>query len=257
MNTTIWKCLVTFFMITCSLCADPSENEIVSVLEKYIILNNPNVLDDMLPEERRERVEEFNKYYRELSGYLGKEEVFYFMRLSKLENVTAFVHDSAVLRVPIEYLEHYEEYNDEEKRQIGEFIWTHKQAGDLRLRHLRRIENPEVIEYLEEQYKAEGGPGTGRGYKIRKMLDEIYERSHSDDPEVEKVEQKTGAVAAEEPEQLESAVKPEESKQVSKENQLHEDTSNGSRWLWILAGLVLLSALGFVLSRRKKSSRKS
>jgi len=255
MKKSVSKPVLAFLMIISSLCAAPSENEILSVLEEYLVLNNPNVLDDLLPKERRERVEEFNTGYRKLSDDLGKEEVFYFIRLSRVENVTPFVHDSAVLRVPIEYLEHYEEYDDKEKRQIGEFIWEHKQAGNLRLRHLRRVENPSVVKYLEDQYEVEGGPRTGRGYEIKKMLDEIYTRDHSEDSAARKLEQKPVAVVAPEPNQSEVIAKPEESQQVLEEGQRHRVTSKESSWwLWIAGVLVLFLGLGFVLVRKKSST---
>ena len=226
-------------MIVSSLFAAPSENEILSVLEEYLILNNPNILDDLLPEERRERVEEFNADYRELSENLGKKEVFYFMRLSRVGNPSPFVRDSAILRVPIEYLEHYEEYEDGEKLQIGEFIWQHKKEGILRLRHLRRVENPTVIKFLKEQYDVEGGPGTGRGYEIKKILDEINFLDPSEKFAAGKVGREPVVVPDREVGQSAFVSEREESQEVAQEK-------SSRRLLWIAGGLFLLVGLSFV-----------
>jgi len=247
---TIPKFILLFLMIASSLFAAPSDNEILSVLKEYLILNNPNILDDMLPGERRERIEEFNADYRELSENLGKEEVFYFMRLSRAENPSPFVRDSAILRVPIEYLEHYEEYEDGEKRRIGEFIWEHKQKGVLRLRHLRRVENPTVIQFLKEQYDVEGGPGTGRGYEIKKMLDEINLPDPSGESAAGRGGRESVVVLDREAGQSDFVAGREESREVVQQK-------SRRRSLWIAGGLFLLVGLGLVLGCGKvfRSSR--
>jgi len=156
-----------------TLFASPSDSEILRTIKEYLILNDPNILDDLLPDERRERTEKFNNDFREFSETLGKKEVFYYIKLARSDNLTSHVKPHAILHVPYKYLQHFESLTGDERRLIGEFIWEQKLEGNLRLRHLRKVNIPPVAKFLQEQYEIEGGPGTGRGYQIKKILDEL------------------------------------------------------------------------------------
>ena len=227
--------------------SSPSESEILSTLQEYIEANNPNVYDDMSAEELAE-VRKINSKYREFSELMGKEETFYFMKLSDSIQQPHVVSGSFVLHVPINYLKHYDEYDDDEKRMIGEFIWEHYQKGDLGIEHLRKVNMPNVVRYLEDELGEEGGPSTGRGYKIKRILDEMYTLAGSEAAARDDLKPNIDSTIKE---SASPELTIEEPAEVATSDPSEESTEQSSNWwLWLIGAIVIVGGLGLVLRRK-------
>jgi len=239
--------IIFFLVLTSFLYSLPQEKEILSIIQEYVKINNPNIIDDMLPHELDE-VRSFNVRYQEISNALGKEEVFYFMKLSDSSEKTNFSYSSFVLHVPIKYIEYFDEYDNQEKDMIGQFIWKHKQTGDLDIEHLRKVNLPQVVEYLEAQFREEGGTYTGRGYKIRKILDELQTLSVSGSPFSDDSEANATLAVNESSSKIKSA-------NINTTKPAEEPIEKSSNWwLWLIGAVVVI---GGVLIFRLKSNDRS
>lgn len=220
-----------------------NEAEILPVLEEYIVLSDPHTLSNASPSELSD-INKFADKYNALSDELGKREVFYFIELSNRIQKPEFKHLRIVAEVPKHFLQFYDDYDLNERRIIGDYIWEHYQLGNLSVNSLSKVNLPHVVRHLKDELAVEGGTNTGRGYKIWKLLDEMGALSApltTPTPDIAKVvEEATPSKKAD-----------ENLAEVAPFDVVEETPEQSSQWwLWLIWLLVFVGVILVLRSRK-------
>ena len=115
--------------------------------------------------------------------------------------------------------------------------------GDLDLEHLRKVTLPPVVQYLEDQFKEEGGTHTGRGYKIQKILDEI--KGLGKEPEKEPESPGVNVTF------IKKYLANESKRTQAPETPPEPEESFPLQWLWLIAALLVAGVFTALVLRRK------